>query len=56
MPLTKVKMDFYQVQIVAKLADHPLFIFFRYSASAETGFLAEVTYEGEAIFPDENKR
>jgi hypothetical protein len=33
-----------------------LFLFFRYSASAETGFLADVTYEGEAVYPDQNKR
>ena len=31
-------------------------LFFRYTASDETGFVAEVTYEGEAVFPDTKKR
>ena len=29
---------------------------YRYSASAETGFVAEVTYEGEAQYPDTRRR
>ena len=28
---------------------------YRYSASADTGFVADVTYEGEAVYPDEER-